>query len=103
VSRGGKVRVVRGSGERGVESVGQREVAEGFFDVEADLGAEEVGRVKAALGAKAMEEGHLERGGFGEVDGVEVEEMGFDGEGVGAEGGAVADVGDASEEGGRGA
>ena len=32
-----------------------------------------------------------------EFDGVEVEEVGFDGEGVGAEGGAVADVGDGFE------
>jgi hypothetical protein len=39
------------------EGVGEGEVAEGFEDVQADLGAEEVGGVETALGAEAVEEG----------------------------------------------
>ena len=50
------------------------------------------------LGAEAVEEGELQWSGFGQVDRLEVEEVGFDGKGVCAEGRAVAGVGDAAEE-----
>lgn len=62
------------------------------------MGAERFRVFEAAFGAETMQESHLEMGGVVEIDGVEVEEVGFDGEGVGAEGGAVADVGDSAEE-----
>ena len=50
-----------------------------------------------------MQEGQGERGLFGELDWVEVQEMGFYGEGVGAEGGAIAYIGDGFEGLGRNA
>ena len=44
-----------------------------------------------------MQEGQRQRGLLVELDRVEVQQMGFDGEGVGTEGGAIADVGDGVE------
>jgi hypothetical protein len=67
-------------------------------DVQGNLGAESLGRVEAALGAQTMQEGQLQRGIFIERDGCEVQQMGLDSEGVRAEGGTVAGVGDAAKD-----
>ena len=77
----------------------QTEVALCAADVAAYLFAESFGVGPAYLGAEALEEGEVEWGVFGEVDGVEVEQVGFDGEGMSAlcRRWAVADVGDGFE------
>ena len=64
------------------------------MNIAADLGAESFGIGPAHLGTEPFEEGKGEGRLFVEVDWVEVEQVGFDSEGVCAEGGAVADVGD---------
>src|ERR1700722_8658805 len=76
----------------------ESEVAASAGDVAADLVAQRFGRGKALLGAEAAQESQAEGCVFGEFDGVEVEQVGLDGEGIRAEGGAVADVGDAGED-----
>ena len=75
----------------------QTEVALCAADVAAYLLAESFGVWPAHLGAEPFEEGEGEGRLLGEIDGVEVEQVGFDCEGVCAEGGAVADVGDGVE------
>ncbi len=65
--------------------------------VEADLLFEGFGGGPFFFFAQALEECQAEWGLLGEFNGPEAEEVGFDGEGVGAEGGTVADVGDAFE------
>ena len=62
-----------------------------------DLGEEGFWGGEALFVAETVEEAEVEGGGFGEVDGMEVEQVGLDGEGVCAEGGAVTDVGDGVE------
>ena len=69
----------------------------GLCYVKAYLGAESLGVREALLGAKAFEEGEAEGSGFSKVNRVEVEEMGFNGEGICAEGGTIANVGDRLE------
>jgi hypothetical protein len=70
------------------------EVPVGGRDVLKDLDAEGFGGVELALGADAAEE--LDADVLGRGAGEGIEEEGFDGEVGGvAEGGAVADVGDA--------
>ncbi len=69
------------------------EVTASLDDVAGNLVAEGLGGGEGTLGAEAAEEGEAERGAIGEVDGVEVEQVGFYGEGVRAERGTVADVG----------
>ncbi len=76
---------------------GRGEVAFCFGYVAADLFAEGFGVGPADFGAEAVEEGQGEGCLFVEFDWVEVQEVGFYGEGVGAEGGAVAYVGDGFE------
>ena len=66
-------------------------------DIAADLFAQCFGIGPAHLGAETLQEGQGEWGVFVECDGMEVQQVGFDGEGVGAEGGAIADVGDGVE------
>ena len=66
-------------------------------NVLAYLGAEGFRGGEADLRAEAFQERQFEGGVFGQVYRVEVEEVGFHGEGVGAEGGAVAYVGDGLE------
>jgi hypothetical protein len=65
------------------------------------LVAEGSGVGESLLGSKAAEEGEAERGQLGEgliaFEWVEVQQVGFYGEGVAAEGWAVADVGDGLE------
>ena len=73
------------------------EEALGAGNVFLDLGEEKVGGRPALLGAKEEKEGELEGGVCFKGDGVKVEQVGFDSEGVLAEGGAVADVGDTLE------
>lgn len=80
-----------------MEAVKQAQVALGFGDILLDLGEEGFGGGKALFVSEAVEEAEFEGGVGGEVDGVEVEEVGFDGEGIGAEGGTVSDVGDGVE------
>ena len=80
-----------------MEGVAEGEEALGFADVQADLGAEGFGGWEALLGAEMVEEGEFQRGGLGEGDGFEVEEVGFYSEGISAEGGAIAGIGDAAE------
>lgn len=75
----------------------EAEEAVGGGHVLFDLGEEGFGGGEALFVAETVEEAEVEGGGFGEVDGVEVEQVGLDGEGVCAEGGAVADVGDGVE------
>jgi hypothetical protein len=66
-------------------------------DIAADLFAEGFGVGPAHLGAQPLEEakgdGRLLGEGLISFKGVEVEQVGFDREGVCAEGGAIADVG----------
>ena len=73
----------------------------GVGDVLHDLGAEGFRGGEADLWAEVFEEGEFEGGVGLDVDGVEVEEVGLDGEGVfgklSVKGGAVADVGDGVE------
>ncbi len=86
-------------GEGGAEG----EVALRLAYVLTDLRAEGFGGGEADFSAEAVEEGELEGGVFGERNGFEVEEVGLYGEGVDAEGGAVAGVGDTVEGAGGGA
>ena len=69
----------------------------GLTDVAAYLCAEGFGIGPADFGAEAVQEGQREWGLLGELDRVEVEQVGFDREGVCVEGGAVAYVGDGVE------
>ena len=55
------------------------EVALGALDIAADLFAERFGVWPADLGAEALQEGQREWGMLTQFDGVEVEQMGFDG------------------------
>ena len=72
----------------------QTEVAFCRCDISEDLLAERFGAGETSLVAQTLEEGQGQGCLFVETDGVEVQQVGFDGEGVGSEGRAVADVGD---------
>ena len=76
----------------------QCEEAAGAGYIEANLGAEGFGAGPLDLRAEVFQEAEADRGGFVEVDGVEVENVGLDsvvwGAGDVAEGGAIANVGD---------
>jgi len=78
--------------------MGQGEVTLGVGDVLGDLGEERFRAGEAALVTEAAQEGQAERGLLGKglraFEGVEVEQVRLYGEGVRAEGGAVANVGD---------
>ena len=93
---GGLLRLIRVA-----EEAAEGKVAAGVGDVAGDLVAEGLGGGEGAFGAEAAEEGEAEGRLLGEgpiaFKGVEVEQVGLDGEGAGAEGGAVADVGDGRE------
>src|SRR6516164_189412 len=91
-SRRARVRLLRRS-----QQMAQTEVAFSAADIAADLLAQSLRRRPANLIAKPVQEREGEGCGFGEIDWVEVEQVGFDRERVGAEGGAIADVGDGVE------
>ncbi len=63
------------------------------MDIAADLRPESFRAGPANLGAEPFQERQGQWGLLGEVNGMEVEQVGFDREGVCAEGGAIADVG----------
>src|SRR5215469_2469217 len=75
----------------------QTEVALCASHVFADLLAESVWIGPTDFVAQALQKGDCEGRGFGEFDGVEVEDVRLDGEGVGPKGGTVANVGDGVE------
>jgi len=66
-------------------------------DVAAYLFAQGFGVWPTDFVAQAAQECQSERRLLVESDGVEVEQVGFDGEGVGSEGGTVSDIGDGVE------
>ena len=84
-------------------TVFEGEEAAGAGDVAGDLCAQGFDVGETLLGAEAEQEGEAERGLPGERDGVEVQQVGLDGEGRGTEGGADTDVGDGVEGFGGGA
>jgi hypothetical protein len=66
-------------------------------DVAADLFFERFGVGPAHLGAETTQKGQSERRVLVELDGMEVEQVRFDGERICAEGGTIAYVGDGVE------
>ena len=64
------------------QQVAEGEVTAGSGDVAGDLVAEVLDSGEGTLGAEAAKEGEAKRGLLGELDRVEVEQVGFDGEGV---------------------
>lgn len=75
----------------------QIEVALCGCDIAEDLIAEGFGAGETSLVAQTLEEGQGQGCLLVEGDGMEVQQVGFDGEGVGPEGWAVADVGNGVE------
>ncbi len=61
-------------------------------DVLHDLLTQKFRRVKASLRTYVFEEGEFERSFRAESNGMEIQEVRLDGKGVGAEGGAIANV-----------
>src|SRR5512146_10468 len=80
-----------------LDSVHKSKIALGSADVFSDLLFEDFRTGKLHFVAKSLEENELDLRFWLEIDRVEIEDVGFDGERVRAKGGTHADVGDGIE------